>query len=77
MQTITLSNGLKVIYKHKPGNAVIIQILIKVGSNDEKKEERGISHFLEHILFEGTKKIGNALVISRVYASPGQGARTQ
>jgi predicted Zn-dependent peptidase len=64
MQKVTMPNGLKVIYKHKPGNAVIIQILIKVGSNYEKADERGISHFLEHILFEGTKKRPSNQLIS-------------
>lgn len=29
--------------------------MFKVGSNDESKETAGISHFLEHMLFEGTK----------------------
>ncbi len=56
MQKFTLSNGMKVIYKHKPGNAVVVEAMINVGSNDENPQELGISHFLEHILFEGTTK---------------------
>lgn len=55
MQKVTLSNGLTVLYKHKPGNAVVVELLVNVGSNDETSQERGIAHFLEHILFEGTK----------------------
>src|SRR3989344_262157 len=54
MQEIRLKNGLKVIYKHKPGNSVVVELMVKVGSNLESESERGISHFLEHILFEGT-----------------------
>tara|TARA_Y100000310_G_scaffold89923_1_gene87046 strand:- start:12448 stop:13635 length:1188 start_codon:yes stop_codon:yes gene_type:complete len=49
-----MDNGLKVIHKKKPGNVVVVQVMVKVGSNDELPTERGISHFLEHILFEGT-----------------------
>jgi predicted Zn-dependent peptidase len=49
-----LKNGLQVIYQKKPGNSVVIEVMVNVGSNDESPEERGISHFLEHILFEGT-----------------------
>jgi len=56
MQNAVLKNGLKIIYKKKQGNAVVIQVMIKVGSNHEESHERGITHFLEHILFEGTKK---------------------
>ena len=56
MREITLKNGLKVLYEQKERNAVVVQIMIKTGSNHEAKDERGISHFLEHILFEGTVK---------------------
>lgn len=56
MQKIKLKNGLTVIYQEKDTNSVAIEILIKVGSNNETATERGISHFLEHMVFEGTKK---------------------
>ncbi len=49
-----LSNGMTVLYEKRPGNCVVVQVMVNVGSNNEKVEERGISHFLEHILFEGT-----------------------
>jgi len=64
MQKIMLKNGLKVLYEEKNGNAVVIQVLVNVGSNDETPAERGISHFLEHILFEGTKKRPTNEIIS-------------
>ena len=51
MQKIKLKNGLTVIYQEKDTNSVAIEILIKVGSNNETKTERGISHFLEHMVF--------------------------
>lgn len=54
MKKIVLPNGLTIIYKHRKGDSVVIEALVKVGSNHEQKQERGISHFLEHILFEGT-----------------------
>ncbi len=56
MQKLQLKNGLKVIYEHKVGHSVVIEVMIKVGSNNELPDEKGISHFLEHMLFEGTKK---------------------
>ncbi len=56
MEKVVLPNGLTVIYQHKPGNSVVVEVMAKVGSNDETASERGISHFLEHILFEGTTR---------------------
>ena len=56
MQKIILPTGLTIIYEKKKTNSVVIEVMIKVGSNFELPEERGISHFIEHMLFEGTKK---------------------
>tara|TARA_Y100000310_G_scaffold345160_1_gene462276 strand:- start:14086 stop:15279 length:1194 start_codon:yes stop_codon:yes gene_type:complete len=53
---IKLKNGLTLLYKKKRSNTVTISILVKVGSNHEHKGVEGISHFIEHLLFEGTKK---------------------
>ena len=56
MHRVTLPNGLRVIHKSKPGNVVVVEVMIQVGSNNEGPAERGIAHFLEHALFEGTTK---------------------
>ncbi|MBI2665403.1 insulinase family protein [Candidatus Woesearchaeota archaeon] len=55
MRKFTLNNGLTIIYEPKKGRSVVIEVMIKTGSNQEAPAERGISHFLEHLLFEGTK----------------------
>jgi predicted Zn-dependent peptidase len=64
MHKITLNNGLKVLYQPKKGNSVVVEVLVNVGSNHEQEHERGISHFLEHMVFEGTKKRPNNWLIS-------------
>ena len=56
MKKVVLKNGLTVLYYPKKSNSVVVEVMINVGSCHEKSEERGISHFLEHILFEGTTK---------------------
>ncbi len=56
MKKVVLGNGLTVLYYPKKSNSVVVEVMIKVGSCHEKGHERGISHFLEHILFEGTSK---------------------
>ncbi len=56
MKRFVLKNGLTALVKQKPTNAVAVEVTVKVGSNHEIPKLRGISHFLEHMLFEGTKK---------------------
>ncbi len=64
MQKCVLPNGLTVIHVPKKVNSVVVQVMVRVGSNDEMERERGIAHFLEHILFEGTLKRPTNLEIS-------------
>ncbi|MBR9683707.1 insulinase family protein [Candidatus Woesearchaeota archaeon] len=64
MQKIKLKNGLTVIYQKRNTNSVAIEVMVKVGSNNELVAERGVSHFLEHMVFEGTKKRGSSQEIS-------------
>lgn len=51
-----LSNGLEVVTIKKDTQISSINIGIKVGSLNEGLEEKGISHYIEHMLFKGTKK---------------------
>ena len=54
---ITLKNGLRIIVISQKGTqAATVLALVGTGSKYEKKEENGISHFLEHMFFKGTKK---------------------
>jgi predicted Zn-dependent peptidase len=54
---ITLENGLRIItVPQKTSQAVTVLALVGTGSKYEKKEINGISHFLEHMYFKGTKK---------------------
>jgi len=64
MKKEVLANGLTILFEHKKGNSVVVEVMAKVGSNDESKDEAGISHFIEHMLFEGTKKRPNNWLIS-------------
>jgi zinc protease len=58
---IQLKNGLKVLFieSHK-SPVVTVQMWVKTGSADETKGIEGISHFIEHLVFKGTKsfKVG-------------------
>ena len=50
-----LDNGLEVITIKKDTKITSINVGIKVGSLYEEVSEKGISHFIEHMLFKGTK----------------------
>src|SRR3990167_6801848 len=64
-QKITLKSGLRLItVQLKNANSVTVLILVGTGSKHETKEINGISHFLEHMFFKGTKKRPNTLKIS-------------
>lgn len=53
----SMGNGLKVILEENRTSPVVaLQIWVKVGSADEKDEEAGMCHFIEHMLFKGTEK---------------------
>jgi len=57
VQRYTLENGLTVILKeNKTVPLVAFQMWIKVGSADEREEEAGVTHLIEHMLFKGTAK---------------------
>ncbi|MBU5314277.1 insulinase family protein [Tissierella carlieri] len=52
-----LDNGIRVVMEKIPYvNSVSIGIIINNGSIKEDKHNNGISHFIEHMLFKGTKK---------------------
>ena len=49
------SNGINVVtYSMEHVNSVTINVIVKVGSRYESEQESGISHFLEHMAFNGT-----------------------
>ncbi|MCX5884589.1 MAG: pitrilysin family protein [Proteobacteria bacterium] len=54
-----LDNGIKIITEKLPYfQSVTFGIWVMTGSRHENKEENGISHFIEHMLFKGTEKRG-------------------
>lgn len=68
----TLKNGLKVVTIPISGiRSVTVLLLVGVGSCFEEKRLNGISHFLEHMAFKGTKKRPSALSISTLIDSIG------
>jgi len=57
VQKTVLPNGIQVVTEEIPSvHSVSVGIWVEAGSRDERSEENGISHFIEHMLFKGTQR---------------------
>lgn len=64
-KTKLLSNNLPLYLVPLPGaKTATVLFMFKTGSRYENRENNGISHFLEHMFFKGTKKRPNTMNIS-------------
>jgi zinc protease len=58
LRSETLPNGLRVFLLPVKGSPVVsTMVAYRVGSGDEDKDQTGLSHYLEHLLFKGTDKL--------------------
>ena len=68
----SLTNKIPLLFAPISGaNTVTILIMVKTGSKYESRNLNGLSHFIEHMLFKGTKKLSTALDISSALDSLG------
>ena len=59
VQTRTLKNGMKVLVQRDQSIPnVALYIFYRVGSRNERPGTTGLSHFFEHMMFNGAKKYG-------------------
>ncbi|MEI6050416.1 MAG: pitrilysin family protein [Bacteroidota bacterium] len=62
----TLDNGIRLVHHQIPGLVAHCGLIINTGSRDETDPEHGIAHFIEHMLFKGTKKRKAYYILSRL-----------
>ena len=68
-----LDNGVRVVLEPMTAvKSVAIGIWVNVGSRDEREGEEGYSHFLEHMLFKGTRRRSAAQISREVDALGGE-----
>ena len=73
IEEVLLSNGIRVIHEENPfSNIAHLGVFINVGTRDEEGHEFGLAHFLEHVIFKGTKKRKSRHVLSRLDAVGGE-----
>jgi len=66
-----LDNSIRIVTKQvSQARSVAMGVWVNVGARDEKVEEGGLSHFIEHMIFKGTKR-RTALQIAKEFDSIG------
>src|SRR5207237_211843 len=67
-----LPNGLVVLVQERHTAPVVTTMIwYKVGSRDEIPGSTGLAHFLEHLMFKGTRRIGKGMVDRLTYQNGG------
>ncbi|MEH6476574.1 MAG: pitrilysin family protein [Sneathiella sp.] len=70
-KTTTLKNGLEVVVIEDHRAPVVTHMVwYRIGAADEPSGKSGIAHFLEHLMFKGTEKVGNG-EFSKIVAKNG------
>ena len=62
----TIPNGMRIVHKCDSSPVVYCGLAIKVGTRGEREDELGMAHFVEHLLFKGTKKRRSFHIINRL-----------
>jgi predicted Zn-dependent peptidase len=64
--TRTLTNGIRIIHHPTVSPVGYCGLIINTGSRDEQEDEHGMAHFIEHVIFKGTKKRKTYHILSRI-----------
>ncbi|MCO4293425.1 insulinase family protein [Solitalea sp. MAHUQ-68] len=64
---LTLKNGIRVLHKPAQESGIMhMCLMINTGSRDETNQTIGLAHFIEHLLFKGTKKRNTYQILNRL-----------
>lgn len=70
--TETLSNGLRIIHLPTESPVAYCGYAVNVGTRDEEEDEFGMAHFVEHLLFKGTKHRSSWHILNRMEVVGGE-----
>lgn len=68
----TLENGLRIVHKPTKRHVSFCGFFVNAGSRDERQDEYGMAHFVEHMMFKGTQKRKSFHIINRMEAVGGE-----
>ncbi|MFP4366065.1 MAG: M16 family metallopeptidase [Bacteroidales bacterium] len=72
LDTYTFENGIRIIHHQVSSHIAHCGLFVNAGSRDEKAVEHGMAHFIEHLIFKGTKKRRAHHIINRLEAVGGE-----
>ena len=61
-----LKNGIRLVHRQQRGGVAHLGVIVNAGSRDEMENQQGLAHFIEHLIFKGTRKRSNYQVLSRL-----------
>jgi predicted Zn-dependent peptidase len=67
-----LPDGFKYVLVPSNSEITYISLVINAGSRNENNNQQGIAHFIEHILFKGTKKRNSFHILNRIDSVGGE-----
>lgn len=67
-----LSNGMTLIFEKRDLPVVSVGIGVRAGGVHEKNSEKGISHFIEHLLYKGTQTKSNKEIVESIEKNGGE-----
>lgn len=62
----TLANGLRIVHRQVQSDIAYCGLIIDVGTRDELENEQGMAHYIEHMLFKGTRRRSARQIINRI-----------
>ena len=65
-QTTILSNELRMIHLHSESPVAYCGFAVNAGTRDERQDEFGLAHFIEHMLFKGTRQRRSWHILNRM-----------
>lgn len=68
----TLHNGIKLVHIHAAGPVCRCGLIINAGSRDERDDEHGLAHFVEHTIFKGTARRSAHEILNRLDSVGGE-----
>jgi len=70
---LVLDNGVRVVTERMPTlKSVTVGVWVNTGSRDEQSSQAGYSHFIEHMLFKGTRNRSSAEISREIDALGGE-----
>lgn len=66
LKTFVLKNGIRIVHQEVNSPVSHFGVLINTGSRDEAENEQGIAHFIEHVIFKGTKSRKAFHILNRI-----------